>query len=398
MKTYKTSAYLDKLLNSRTAVTILWFGMAFYGFMQAVDNTGTSNYIIYKYVFIHASHSKILYLPDPAQGPDVNIYGPLFSVIIAPFTLLPDKAGAFCWVMLNALFLYWSLLKLPLPNKWKNILMLLSSQELMITSGAYQTNAFVCSCIILGFCYIRKEKEGWALFFIMLATFVKIYGITALAFFFLSKRKVKFIVAAITWSVVLFFAPLLIVNFNFLLQSYKDWYAGLKIKAAKNILPGKEILFQNVSVPGMLRRILFPRLLDWLVLLPAACLFISQYLQLKFRSDLRYQLYLLCSVLIATVIFSTGSESATYIIAVPGMVIWYLLQPKTKFLQVFFWTAFILTSFSYSDILTSWSRTHLYRPYSLKAFFPFVIWIIIVVQIYTKQFLKAINPFKLIPL
>jgi hypothetical protein len=119
----------------------------------------------------------------------------------------------------------------------------------------------------------------------------------------------------------------------------------------------------------------------------------SQYLQYKYFGDARYRLYLLCSVLISVVLFSTGSESATYIIAIPGMILWYLLQPKTRLLSVFFALAFLFTSFTYSDIFTPWARAHLSKPYSLKAFFPFVIWVIILIQIHTRQFLKAIPPF-----
>ena len=102
--------------------------------------------------------------------------------------------------------------------------------------------------------------------------------------------------------------------------------------------------------------------------------------------------YILSSILIAIVIFSNSSESNTYIIAMPGMCLWYLLQPKSKLINVYFILAFVFTTFAYTDLLTSWSRHHLYRPYSLKALFPFTTWLIIVYQVNRKQFLKAILP------
>lgn len=51
--------------------------------------------------------------------------------------------------------------------------------------------------------------------------------------------------------------------------------------------------------------------------------------------------------------------------------------------------ALILTSFSYSDIFTSYVREKIVRPYSLKALPCFIIWLIILVQIHKKQFLKT---------
>jgi hypothetical protein len=93
--------------------------------------------------------------------------------------------------------------------------------------------------------------------------------------------------------------------------------------------------------------------------------------------------------LLMVVIFSTSSESSTYIIAFPAICIWYFLQNKTKGITAFFIFAFVLTSLSYSDILTPYVRKNIMTPYSLKALPSFITWIIICVQIYNKQFLKV---------
>src|SRR5262245_18103219 len=104
----------------------------------------------------------------------------------------------------------------------------------MITSASLQTNASVCACILLGYAYVKKVKDEWALLFIMAATFIKIYGIVGLVFFLFSRRKLSFIVWAGIWSILFFFAPMVITSRSFLLQSYVDWFDGLKLKAAKN--------------------------------------------------------------------------------------------------------------------------------------------------------------------
>jgi hypothetical protein len=389
----KAKQVIEYIFFNRKFALFCWFGLSLLAVLQASAENGLNNYFIFKGVFYHTLHSKNLYAPYPAEYGDINLYGPLFSLIIAPFALLPDKLGVILWTLANAGFLLFAFGKLPLPARWKTALLFLCCHELMISSAAIQVNPIVCGCIILGFAYTQKNKEGRALFFIMAAAFIKIYGIVGLAFFIFSKKRLLFITWAIIWSVVFFFAPLLITGFSFLSHSYYDWFQTLKLKYAKNISPGPDSLYQNVSVQGMIRRIFnWQGLNDLLVLVPAAILFLSQYLQHKYFRDLRFRLYILCSVLIATVIFSSGSESSTYIIAMPGLCIWYLLQRKSKWVNIFFVLAFLLTSFAYSDIFTPWARHHLFRPYSLKAIMPFIIWLIIIVQVYKKQFLKAILP------
>ena len=178
--------FTGRFLFDKHLAVAVWFTLALAGVLQAFAENGLNNYFIYKQVFFHTLHQKDLYQPYPAEYGDVNLYGPFFSLLIAPFALLPDKIGAVSWVLANAVFLLFAINKLPLEKKWKAFLLILCSHELMISSASVQINPLICGCIILAFAYVQKQKEGYALFFIMLATFIKLYGIVALAFFFFS--------------------------------------------------------------------------------------------------------------------------------------------------------------------------------------------------------------------
>ncbi len=385
-KIMKISGRLSQLIYSRMFAVSLWFGLSIIAVVQSIIT------------HIHTLHSGNLYIPYPRETTDVNLYGPFFSLIIAAFSWLPDNMGVIFWVMLNSLFLLFAILKLPLPDKWKTLLVLLNAHESMVNSASLQTNGLVASCILLGFIYTKKTKESHALFFIMAAFFIKIYGIVGFAFFFFSRKKIWFIVWSAVWTILFFFAPLVITDWNFLVQSYFDWYRCLQVKWAKNGLLTREVRLQNVSVMGMFRRIFYlPAFNDLWILIPAFFLYASQYVYYRYWQDTRFQLYILCSVLIATVIFSNSSESATYIIAMPGLCTWYLLQPKSRAVTTYFIIAFIITSFGSSDLFSPWPRTHIFNPYSLKAFFPLITWLIILFQIHSKQFLKAKDPREAIP-
>ncbi len=390
MRKIKSYLFTGDFLRDYKLAMLLWFGLAFIATMLSfLHHTGINNYMVFRYVFTHAIEQKNLYLFYPQEYGDVNLYGPIFSIVIAPFALLPDALGSTLWVLASAALLFYAVMQLPVKKEIRIGILILNAIEMMNVASWYQSNALIAACIILGFVFIHKEKEHWALLFILLATFIKIYGIVGLAFFFFSNNKWKFIVWFIVWSAVFFFLPMSISSFHFIVQSYKDWYAGLVQKAALNINTFVQNDFQDISVMGMLRRIFkLSHLNNTFIYIAAVVLFGLQYLQINYFKDIRFRLYLLCSVLIMVVIFSTSSESPTYIIAFPAICLWYFLQNKSKVVSIFFIFAFILTTLSYSDILTPYVRTHIVRPYSLKALPSFITWLIICWQMYTKQFLK----------
>jgi len=149
----------------------------------------------------------------------------------------------------------------------------------------------------------------------------------------------------------------------------------------------------DITLQGMIKRIFnLPALNKWFIILPGLLVFGAQYLFYKYFSNPIYRLYILCSVLLFIIVFNTGTESPTYIIGVPAICLWYVLQEKTKWNNILFIVAIFFSSFSYSDIFTPWVRTHIMMPYALKALGCFVIWVVIAVQIFTRQFLKVKNP------
>ncbi len=385
------SLFLSNIIFNKKIALLLWFGLSLVAVMLTlIHHTGINNFYIFRQVFYHTIHHQNLYAAYTTQYDDVNLYGPLFSLIIAPFAMMPIWLGSSLWVMANALLLFFAIMQLPVKKEINIGIIFLCSLEMMNVASWYQSNALIAACIIFGFVYINNGKDWAALLFILLATFIKIYGIVGLSFFFFSRNKLKFVGWFILWGIVFFVLPMIISSVGFIIQSYKDWAVALSFKAAKNIDVAIKNDFQDISVMGMIRRIFqYSELKNSTVMIPALVLFATQYLQIKFYTDLRYRLYLLCSVVLMVVIFSTGSESPTYIIAFPAICLWYFLQPKTILVKVFFIFAFILTSLSYSDLLTPYFREHIARPYSIKALPSFITWLVICWQINRKQFLKV---------
>lgn len=145
----------------------------------------------------------------------------------------------------------------------------------------------------------------------------------------------------------------------------------------------------DITLQGMVKRLFnLPNLVKWYFIIPALLVFAGQYWYRAYFSHPIYRLYILCSVLLFIIVFNTGTESPTYIIGVPAICLWYVLQEKTKWNNLLFIVAIFFSSFSYSDLFTPWLRTHIMIPYALKVVGCFIVWVTIAIQIYTKQFLK----------
>jgi len=374
-------AALNFLLQKRTTL-FLWFGLSFFALLKQALRHHYNNYLIFKFTFFNLIHQHNLYLPQPEHYLDVNHYGPLFGLFIAPFAWLPNDIAVIIWGMFNAYVLYQAINHLPLVNKQKIIVLLLCAHELMTASFSEQFNPCMTAIILFSFIFIKQKKDFWAACLIVLGTFIKLYGIVGLAFFFFSGHKIKLIAGLFFWSVVFFILPMAVSSPAFIIQTYRDWMAVLIEKDTQNAVS----LMQDISVMGLARRIFhLPEISNSLILLPALMVFGSSYLFIKKYKYPAFQLLILSSTLLFTVLFSSSSESPTYIIAFTGVAIWFvnLQKPVTSLQVVLLVFAFILTSLSPSDLFPGFIRNGYVIKYALKALPCLLIWLHVVYETWT---------------
>jgi len=377
-KLFQTAFFTDKKY-----ISILWILIAIVSSIKQFNIGKYNNYLIFKHVFYHTINKVSLYEAYPDLYFDHNHYGPVFSLIIAPFAIMPDALGMVLWSVFNAALLVWAIWKIPLPSQKINLILWICAHEFLTTILGFQFNPIMTSLIILSFVYIHEGKDFWAAFIIVLGTFIKLYGIVGLAFFFLSKNKPKFILSLVVWSLILFALPMLISSPDFIIHSYQEWFERLVVKNNEN---ASLVSMQDISVMGMYRRITAdPTVSNLPFLLFGVIMFGITYLKINFYKTLKYRLLLLSSVLIFTVIFSSGSESPTYIIAFAGVAVWFVIQEKTisKATWFLFIFALVLTSLSPSDLIPKFLRDNYIQPYALKALPCVLIWFRIVYEMMT---------------
>ncbi len=186
-------------------VLTVWFGLSLFAVVKSVINNYIgNNYIIFKYNFLNVLHQRNLYLPQPEHYFDLNHYGPIFSIVMAPFAMLPDSLGIICWVLFNAGILLKAIQLLPIKENQYLVILLLCAHELMTSAANVQSNPIIAALIVFSYVLIRDKKDFWAALMIVLGTFIKLYGVVGLAFFFFSKKKPELILSLLFWSLILF--------------------------------------------------------------------------------------------------------------------------------------------------------------------------------------------------
>ncbi|WP_300671170.1 glycosyltransferase family 87 protein [Soonwooa sp.] len=344
-----------------------------------------NNYLIFKNVLFNTLQQRNLYSWYPELYSDKNHYGIFFSALIAPFAIMPDWMGIILWNVANTLVFLYAVKSLPFSSKNKAFFAWLCLQEFITAAVSLQFNIALTGLLILSATYIYKQKEVKSALAIAIGIFVKIYGIVGLSAFFFVKNKVKFIAALAVFCVLFFVIPMAYSSPHFGVQSYVDWFVELKDKNGTNQVLGN---YQDISLMGFVRRILQDANISNLTFLMFGLpLFALPYIRISQYKHLAFKLLILASTLLFTVLFSSGSESPTYIIAVAGVMIWFLIQKEKKPIDIALLVfVIILTCFSSSDLFPKFVKENFIIKYSLKSLPCSVVWLRITYELMTRNF------------
>lgn len=361
----------------------LWLLLAVVGAVAKLHSC--NNFLVFRGAFWHTWNQLSLYAPYPAEHHDTFYYGPVFSLLIAPFAVTPLFVGLLLWLLLLTLALWLAVRHSEFSHRQQVFIWWFCAHELLTALYMQQFNIAIAAIILASYYLIRREKDFWAAFAIMLGTMVKLYGIVGLAFLFFSRHKLRLLMSCLLWGAVMFVAPMLISSPEYVVGQYQEWLAALTSKNGENI----GSIAQNISTLGLFRRISGNTAYsDLWIIGPALLMFAIPYLRVGQYRHKGFRQTLLASVLMFTVLFSTGSESSGYIIALVGVVVWYTAAPWQRSrwdvgLMVF---AFVLTSLSPSDLFPAYLRREWVQPYALKALPVTLIWLKLCYEMYFREY------------
>lgn len=359
---------------NRNIAFCIWLIIAVFCVVQSLITHRYNNYLIFENTFRNLIHASSFYIEYPNYHFDSNHYGPVFSVFFMPFALMPNALGFFFWNLFNAIVLFKAIETIPIKNK--SAIYYIAIPCFVSASLSQQFNPAVGAFIILSYTLLNKDRGIWSTMLIVLGTFIKLYGIVGLAFFFFVKDKKRFIIYLMMWSIIFFILPMFFSSPSFIINSYQEWAVSLLHKNASNIIENS----LDISIMGFIRNVFVGHTISNIVfLLMGVVLFFIPYLNIKQYTNEKFQLLILASVLLFPVLFSTGSEDCTYIIAISGVGIWYL-STERKIWKSALLALTILFSCNFPLLLFSKFSSQYPILYSMLSFPFFIVWILVIID------------------
>lgn len=331
------------------------------------------DYSIFYHSFWHAWQQMPLYIIYPEDG-NYFLYGPLFTVLMAPLAVLPYQMGRLLWMLIITVVPFWSIRKTCFTRYQQVFILWFVAAEAYLCTLDSESNSLILAILIFSFYLIDKEEDRWAALLIALGTTTKLFGIVGLAFLPFSRHKLKLIGWTAAWTAILLVLPMLVFGVEYISQQYLAWYDVLVHKNELNQFAAG----QNVSLLGIVRKVSqCATYSDLWLMIPGMVLFALPYLRFKQYQHAAFRQTILASVLMFIILFATSSENYGYIIAMTGVAIWYTAAPwkRSKWDVALMVLAFILTSMSSSDLFYKPLWREVIKPYSLKALPVTIIWL-----------------------
>ena len=331
-----------------------------------------NNYLIFKTSFFNLIAFNDLYTLFPQFHHDYYKYSPTFSLLMAPMAVLPDYLGLIVWNLVNTLPLYYAIKKLDLEDRKKALILWIVLVELVTSIQNCQSNGLYAAMFILTFVCLENKQSFWAALIVVLAFFVKIFGLAAAILFIFYPGRLRFLLYCVFWFVILALAPLLVVPFKHLIFLYSSWY---------DLLTRDVIKLHGLSVMGILKTWFGLKLSNPIAMLIGIVLLFLPLAKVRSYKDRYFRYLFLCSLLVWIVIFNHKAESPMFIIAVTGVALWYVLQSFGKIYKFLLFLTLVITSLSPTDIFPGYLRANFVQPYLLKVVPCILVWMVIEYQL-----------------
>jgi len=313
---------LRKVLEDRYLIPVVWFAAGVGAAWPKYFAGHAGNYQLYIQSFWHLLQSSDLYAVYPGQYSGF-LYGPVFCVLIAPFSLLPPILGSLLFLSFSAGILWIAITTLPLSRTQRHGFALICLMDLINNQQHFQTNALIAALVILSFTLMQRRREEWSALSSALGFLVKLYGGMGLIFVVFAKRPERLLLAFLVWGLTLTALAAMLSSWSFVFESYRRWIQTL---ADQNLANTSLENFQGQGVAGLIRRSLEVQgLSERAVMFTGLVMLLVPYLKFRCHKVERFQWLALAAGLMFLVLFSSGAENPTFIIFQCGVAVWFFL-------------------------------------------------------------------------
>jgi hypothetical protein len=275
-----------------------------------------------------------------------------------------------------------------LSERGRVTVLAISLLEAMGSIQNQQFNPMLTAWILMAFVSVCEGRLFQAALLISGGALVKIYGILGVLFTPFDGRYRRMALMMFAATALLVCLPMLFSDPEFILRSYHDWFLRLVGKNSENIQTNLKDGMQDLSMMGMIRRISgWQQMPNLLVMLPGAVLMLVPLLRKDMHPDNHFRLTYLSQILLGIVLFSTSSESPTYVIAVTGFAVWYAVEaPPPGWMVALLVLLFVLTILPATDIFPKRIKKEWINRYALKALPCAIAWCTVTYRLLTHRF------------
>ena len=352
----------------------------------ADDYSHYNNYTIFKNSYAHLEKGTNLYKEYKEEQYDLFKYTPTFALFFAPFSALPDVLGLSLWNLLNTLVWLFALFKLQKQSNRLFIFgIVVGILELYIATLNSQSNALVTGLLLWAYVYLERGDFSRASLFIWLTVATKLFGILFFALFLFYKGwHKKGILYALLWGLILFFIPTVVISFKALFWQYGNYLELLRDDQSK---------FLKYSFLGWLQAWFSWEPHRTLSVLIALILQGALTVYVSIKKGRSSSALVAASWLLWMVVFNHMAESATFIIAVTGVIIWWehsKLSNRIKWALII--PIILFTCLGPSDIYPKDWRMIIVADLQLKVFPCILVYAALVWELFTRnRFLEQVQ-------
>lgn len=305
-----------------------------------------NNFLVFRHEYYTLMAGGDLYAFHPWAHSSEFRYSPTFALLFAPISLMSVHTGIVVWSVLNALAVYVAV-RLLLPRGQANVVLLLVLIEVNNSIQNTQSNALVAALMVAAFVAYEADRPWRGAMATAAGTLIKIFPMAAGLFGLLHapRGRWRVLLAAALVGVAGVLLPVPITGLHGLLQQYQWWHA-VELRQMEttqwSLMAGLDAWF---GAP----RIWWPVQAAGLVALLAA-------IATRFDAwgDPGFRRLVLCAVLVYVTVFNYGAESPSYVIAMTGVVVWWVTGPRRSYQNVLFLLAFALSSLVHDFVPASW--------------------------------------------
>jgi len=371
MAQFFSKLFSKPFFHSQRNVSLLYLIVAVLVSLKIYFLETWDNYDCFSASFDHLSNYLDLYKPYPLEYQTLFVYSPSFAVLMGVYNFFPDGIGIILWNLTHTITFIAAIHLLPVEEKNKVFLLWFCLVEFITAAENVQTNASVAALIMLVFVFQQKEKINWSSFFFAAGIFFKIYVLTSGVFFLCFKNRFAFAIKVLAWSLLFFALPCLFISFDQLILLYGSWLERLQKQSARH----------SLSLLGVIDLLHIEGLQQGFIIIGGVITMLVVLLKKEVYENLHFQLLYLGALLMFTIIFNPGVESPTYIIAVPGVALWYLYGPKKKWRKFLLILVFVFTCLSPTEIFPRFIRDQVFNPLHIKTIPVIVAWFVCIFEL-----------------